>query len=182
MEANEEMAVETDETLESDAVPELVRRALHSRPERLARSEVRRAARRAPPGSGVEIRVARPVGDEGRNRDAFDLADARAYTWVRTSEAEAALTRGDMAAAAVILNDVLQVEQAIRVLVDDVAIAPQWRELADQLSHASDVAIAGIRRSLASADASAGLAEVRTGQSVWIRAWRPFLLVIEQGV
>jgi hypothetical protein len=156
----------------------LVLQAQTSRPERIARSEVRRAARHAAPDA---IRVAKPPEGSAVAREASDLADARAYTWVRTDELARLLELGDIAAASAVIDDLIRVEEAIRLVIDTVAVSPNWRGLEDELSSASDLIIDSLRAQRALPEGPSRLAGVRTGQSVWIRAWRPFLLVVTSG-
>lgn len=157
---------------------QFVSRALNSRADRIAQSEVRRAARRA---LSNDIRIAKPEEGTAAARDAIDVADARAFSWVRTDDLARLLERGDAAATAEVIDDLLRTEEAIQVVVDSLPVAPNWRNLVDELSGASDLIIESLQAQRAALPGRSYLSGVRTGQSVWIRAWRPFVLVATHG-
>src|SRR5579884_2968854 len=77
----------------TDATAALVRRALSSRPARVARAEIRRAAR-ASTSAVRDVRVAVPRGSDERALAAREVAEARRYTWYRADEAIDAIARG----------------------------------------------------------------------------------------
>jgi hypothetical protein len=155
---------------------ELVRRALNSRPARLARADIRRAARSA--GAVTrEIKVARPARTDEQARDAIEVAEARRYTWHRAEEATAALAAGNYAEARHALEDLLRTEQAIQIVVEEFPTNPSWHSLRDELGSASDAIINALRAQLQSIERSGLMGQVRTAQAEWIRAWRPYLLV-----
>lgn len=156
---------------------EMVERTLNSRPERIARSEARRAARRgaaAPP----TILVARPAGSGTVARSAAELADARMYTSARIDELARVLEEGRSDEATHIVEDLLRTEQAIWILVDHTEVPPQWQHLADELTSASDRIMEALRALQRSPEGVSTLGTVRAGLSDWVRAWRSFVLII----
>jgi hypothetical protein len=164
---------------ETAETAEAVRRALNARPERLARAQVRRAARASSAAPVVHVTV--PRGHDPLSREAREIAEARLYTWQRADEAMAAMERGNYAMARQALEDLLVTEQAIQLMLEDLSVPqPSWRELQDELGRSSDLIVAALRQQLESIERPGGLAAVRTGQSQWVRAWRTYLMVIGQ--
>lgn len=158
---------------------EMVRRTLNARPERLARAQVRRAARAS--SAAPVVRVTVPRGDDLLSREAREIAEARLYTWERADEGMEAMSRGDYATARQAAEDLLVTEQAIQLLLEDLVVPqPSWRELQDELGRSSDMIVTALRQQLESIERPGPMATVRTGQSQWIRAWRTYLLVIGQ--
>ncbi len=158
---------------------EMVRRALNARPERLARARVRRAARGS--SAAPVVRVTVPRGTDPLSQETREIAEARLYTWQRADEAMASIERGDYAGARQALEDLLVTEQAIQLVLEDLAVPqPSWRELQDELGRSSDLIVAALRQQMESIERPGAMAAVRTGQSQWIRAWRTYLMVIGQ--
>lgn len=158
---------------------ESVRRTLNARPERLARAQVRRAARASSAAPVVHVTV--PRGNDPLSRDAREIAEARLYTWQRADEAMAAMERGNYATARQALEDLLVTEQAIQMMLEDLSVPqPSWVELQDELGRSSDLIVAALRQQLESIERPGAMAAVRTGQSQWVRAWRTYLMVIGQ--
>lgn len=155
---------------------EMVRRTLNGRPERLALARVRRAARSA--SASPIVRVSIPRGNDALSQRAREIAEARIYSWERADAATEAIADGDYAGARRALEDLLSTEQAIQILLEDLTIPqPSWRELQDELGRSSDMILHAVQDQLDSIERPGLLAGVRTGQSQWIRAWRPYLLV-----
>lgn len=158
---------------------ETVRRALNARPERLARSQVRRAARGA--SAAPVVRITIPRGNDPLSQETRDIAQARLYTWQRADEVMAAITHGDYATARQALEDLLVTEGAIQILLEDLSVPqPSWRELQNELGRSSDLIVAALRQQMELIERPGPMAAVRTGQSQWIRAWHPYLMVIGQ--
>jgi hypothetical protein len=154
----------------------LVRRTLNGRPQRLALARLRRAARAASASPTVHVYV--PRNDDPLSQRAREIAEARIYTWERTDEAGEALARGDYITARRMLEDVLASEQAIQILLEDLVVPqPSWQELRDELGRSSDMIINVVEQQLQSIERPGLMAMVRTGQSQWVRAWRPFLMI-----
>lgn len=154
----------------------IVRRTLNGRPERLALARVRRAARSA--SASPAVRVSIPYGNDALSQRAREIAEARIYSWEGADAAIEAIATGDYVSARRALEDVLSTEQAIQILLEDLTIPqPSWRELQDELGRSSDMIITGVQQQLDSIERPGLMASVRTGQSQWIRAWRPYLLV-----
>lgn len=154
----------------------LVRQTLNARPERLALARVRRAARAA--SASPVVRVTVPRGDDPLSRRVREIAEARIYSWERADEAADAIASGDYITARRTLDDLLASEQAIQILLEDLVVPqPSWRELQDELGRSSDMIINAVQQQMDSIERPGLMATVRTGQSQWVRAWRPFLMV-----
>jgi hypothetical protein len=155
---------------------EIVRRALNARPERLALARIRRAARAA--SASPVIRVSMPRGNDPVSQQAREIAEARIYSWERADMAMGAIASGDYATARRALEDLLATEQAIQILLEDLTVPqPAWRELQDELGRSSDTILRAVQEQLDSIERPGPMTAVRTGQSQWIRAWRPYLLI-----
>lgn len=163
----------------------LVQRVTPDREARIARNEVRRAARRAPRGVDP-VWVARPAGGvdlPGRDELA-EVAGARGQTWRRADDAWLAIKAGDVGAAEIALDEIVQTEVAMQAVVDAVRLPDSWHDVAYQLSRAGDTVIEAAREARAAlrrdpADGGIGpvMARLRTGQSAWLQAWRTFIQV-----
>jgi hypothetical protein len=155
---------------------EMVRQTLNGRPERLALARVRRAARAA--SASPVVRVSIPRGDDPLSREAREIAEARIYSWERADAATEAIAGGDYVTARHALEDLLTTEQAIQILLEDLTVPhPSWRELQDALGRSSDMIINAVQEQLDTIERPGLMATVRTGQSQWVRAWRPFLMI-----
>jgi hypothetical protein len=154
---------------------EMVRRTLNARPARLALAQVRRAARRA--SAAAVVLVAVPRGDDPLSRQAREIAEARIYAWERADEATEAIAQGDYGSARRALEDLLSTEQAMQILLEDLAVPQRsWRDLQNELGRASDMILNAVREQLQSIERPGAMASVRTGQSEWVRAWRTYLM------
>jgi hypothetical protein len=168
--------MESDQA-EVPAPTELVERTLNSRPERIARSEARRAARRGA-AAPASVLIARPSGTGRAAQAATELADARIYTVSRVDALADAAAGGRDDEATQIIEELLRTEQAIWILVDHTEVQAHWQHLADDLARASDRITEGLRAQLHSLHGPSQLGEIRAGLADWIRAWRCFVLII----
>lgn len=157
---------------------------------RVARSEVRRAARRASGPADGDVWVAMPAGTErsryARFGDAPQISDARRQSWRRSSDALTALQRGDARGAWEALREIYETEKSIQLSVDDIQLPAVWRGVADEVSRASDMVIDAAWEALTVLRANPShtarciplMTRIMTGGSNWSRSWRTFVQVI----
>jgi hypothetical protein len=158
-----------------------------ARETRIARNEVRRAARRAVRRGSEGL--AMPRLPEGREY-LQDISGARIAVWERTSEAMRAIEAGDLARSRTALDEILAIEAVSENAVDDVTVPPAWRSVQRELLNASDDLIDYVREASIvlnseGEDMDAALRSLSSAlgaQSQWLRAWRGFIQIAPERV
>lgn len=157
---------------------------------RIARNEVRRAARRAARQPADSIFVALPPLREVTNRERYreleELAGARKGIWQATNDVITSLRSEDDAGAREGLSAVLTSETALQAVAADLRVPDLWQDVADELANGSDVVIEGARAALSAlgrippdkARAREAVSGMLTGQSQWQQAWQTFAQIV----
>jgi hypothetical protein len=160
---------------------------------RLARNEARRAARRARQATDEGIWVAFPATHQmtalDRDTQLREIADARRRIWSCCHDLLAELEGSTAGQIHDTLDEILRTELAIQAVVDGIELPLIWHDVADELSHASDVIIEAAREQLAvlardpddRRDVGAAVGRMNTAQSNWSRTWRTFVQVAPPG-